>query len=42
MHDRLFAPLGIAGKLTLRNRLGMVPMTTTAGELDEVKIVRLK
>lgn len=32
--DRLFEPLVISDKLTLRNRLVMAPMTTTAGELD--------
>jgi 2,4-dienoyl-CoA reductase-like NADH-dependent reductase (Old Yellow Enzyme family) len=34
MYDRLFAPLTVAYKLILRNRLVMAPMTTTAGELD--------
>jgi 2,4-dienoyl-CoA reductase-like NADH-dependent reductase (Old Yellow Enzyme family) len=34
MHERLFAPLSIKGRLTLRNRLVMAPMTTVSGELD--------
>ncbi|MBI5266727.1 MAG: NADH:flavin oxidoreductase [candidate division Zixibacteria bacterium] len=34
MYNSLFAPLEIAGKLTLRNRLVMAPMTTVSGELD--------
>ena len=34
MYHRLFAPLTIASKLTLPNRLVMAPMTTTSGELD--------
>ncbi len=34
MYDRLFEPLRVADKLTLRNRLVMAPMTTVSGELD--------
>ncbi|RME28872.1 MAG: NADH-dependent flavin oxidoreductase [Candidatus Zixiibacteriota bacterium] len=32
--SQIFAPLEIPGKLRLRNRLVMAPMTTTAGETD--------
>lgn len=34
MYDSLFAPLEIAGKLKLSNRLVMAPMTTVSGGLD--------
>lgn len=34
MYERLFEPLTVSDKLTLRNRLVMAPMTTISGELD--------
>ena len=33
-YERLFEPMAIGGKLTLRNRLVMAPMTTVSGEAD--------
>ncbi|MCM2273068.1 MAG: NADH-dependent flavin oxidoreductase [candidate division Zixibacteria bacterium] len=33
-HDRLFEPLSLGDKLTLRNRLVMAPMTTVSGNPD--------
>lgn len=33
-YDRLFEPLQLSPRLTLRNRIVMAPMTTTSGEAD--------